>query len=126
MTHGSAAEAPHLELEHLEVFACSIGPDAITRAGHVKMMAAVQPFLSGGISKTVNLPEETTVDEVEQVFMDAWRSGVKAVALYRDNCKVAQPLEVGGSSTAAGDSVEEPADDAGAAPVRRETPPRPR
>ena len=84
--------APHLKKEHEPVFACSMGDNAIHYSGHVKMMAAVQPFLSGAISKTVNMPEEVTVEEIEQLHMDAWKMGLKAVAIYRDNCKVGQPL----------------------------------
>lgn len=86
--------APHLKDEHLPVFACSMGDNAIHYMGHVKMMAAVQPFLSGAISKTVNMPEEVTVEEVEQLHMESWKLGLKAVAIYRDNCKVAQPLSM--------------------------------
>ena len=74
------------------MFDCAIGDRAIHYSGHVKMMGAVQPFISGAISKTVNLPEEATVDDVAQLIADAWRLGVKAIAIYRDNCKVAQPL----------------------------------
>lgn len=84
--------APHLKKEHEKVFACSMGDNAIHYLGHVKMMSAVQPFLSGAISKTVNMPEEATVEDVEQLHIDAWKLGLKAVAVYRDNCKVAQPL----------------------------------
>jgi ribonucleoside-diphosphate reductase alpha chain len=84
--------APHLKDEHLPVFACSMGDNAIHYTGHVKMMAAVQPFLSGAISKTVNMPEEVTIENVEQLHMDAWKMGLKAVAIYRDSTKVAQPL----------------------------------
>ena len=84
--------APHLKTEHYPVFDCAIGERAIHHMGHVKMMGAVQPFISGAISKTVNLPEETTVDEVSQLLIDSWKLGVKAIAIYRDNCKVAQPL----------------------------------
>lgn len=86
--------APHLKSEHLNVFACSMGDNSIHYLGHVKMMAAVQPFLSGAISKTVNMPEEASVEDVEQLHMDAWKMGLKAVAIYRDNCKVAQPLSM--------------------------------
>jgi ribonucleoside-diphosphate reductase alpha chain len=86
--------APHLKDEHLPVFACSMGDNAIHYMGHVKMMSAVQPFLSGAISKTVNMPEEVTVEEVEQLHLEAWKMGLKAVAIYRDNCKVAQPLSM--------------------------------
>ena len=84
--------APFLKTEHYPVFDCAVGDRAIHYMGHVKMMGAVQPFISGAISKTVNLPEETTVDEVSQLLLDAWQLGVKAIAIYRDNCKVAQPL----------------------------------
>ena len=86
--------APALKSEHQAVFACSMGDNAIHYMGHVKMMAAVQPFLSGAISKTVNLPEEVTVEDMEEVHIQAWRMGLKAVAVYRDNCKVAQPLSM--------------------------------
>ena len=84
--------APYVKTEHYPVFDCAIGDRAIHYSGHVKMMGAVQPFISGAISKTVNLPEQATVDEVAQLIVDAWRLGVKAIAIYRDNCKVAQPL----------------------------------
>jgi ribonucleoside-diphosphate reductase alpha chain len=84
--------APYVKPEHYPVFDCAIGDRAIHYSGHVKMMGAVQPFISGAISKTVNLPEQAMVDEVAQLFVDAWKLGVKAIAIYRDNCKVAQPL----------------------------------
>jgi len=84
--------APHVKKEHYPVFDCAVGERAIHYMGHVKMMGAVQPFISGAISKTVNMPEEATVDEVAELFTDAWKLGVKAIAIYRDNCKVAQPL----------------------------------
>src|SRR5207244_10765230 len=84
--------APYVKAEHYPVFDCAIGDRAIHYSGHVKMMGAVQPFISGASSKTVNLPEQATVDEVAQLIADAWRLGVKAIAIYRDNCKVAQPL----------------------------------
>jgi ribonucleoside-diphosphate reductase alpha chain len=86
--------APYLKKEHEPVFACSMGDNAIHYMGHVKMMSAVQPFLSGAISKTVNMPEEATVEEVEQLHIESWKLGLKAVAIYRDNCKVAQPLSM--------------------------------
>ena len=91
--------APHLAAEHVAVFACSMGDNTIHHSGHVRMMAAVQPFISGAISKTVNLPEEATVEEVEQLHIDAWKLGVKAIAIYRDNCKVAQPLSTAKKET---------------------------
>lgn len=86
--------APHLSKDHENVFACSMGDNSIHYLGHVKMMAAVQPFISGAISKTVNMPESATVEEVEQLHIDSWKMGLKAVAIYRDNCKVAQPLSM--------------------------------
>src|SRR3989449_2986616 len=82
--HNSVAEAPHLRAEHLPVFDTSMGDAAIQYMGHVRMMAAVQPFISGAISKTVNMPEHVTVEEVEQLFVEPWRLGLKAVAIYRD------------------------------------------
>jgi ribonucleoside-diphosphate reductase alpha chain len=88
----SIVGAPHLDRAHLPVFACSMGDNTIHYLGHVRMMGAVQPFISGAISKTVNMPEDVTVEDVEQLHLDAWRLGIKAVAIYRDNCKVAQPL----------------------------------
>jgi ribonucleoside-diphosphate reductase alpha chain len=84
--------APHLKTDHYPVFDCAVGERAIHYMGHVKMMGAVQPFISGAISKTVNMPETVTVDNVMGLYVDAWRLGVKAIAIYRDNCKVAQPL----------------------------------
>ncbi len=86
--------APHLKKEHEAVFSCSMGDNSIHYRGHVKMMGAVQPFLSGAISKTVNMPEEATIEDVEQLHMESWKLGLKAVAIYRDNCKVAQPLSM--------------------------------
>ncbi len=86
--------APDLKKEHENVFACSMGDNSIHYLGHVKMMGAVQPFISGAISKTVNMPEEATIEDVEKLHIDAWRLGLKAVAIYRDNCKVAQPLSM--------------------------------
>jgi ribonucleoside-diphosphate reductase alpha chain len=84
--------APFVKAEHYPVFDCAVGDRAIHYTGHTKMMGAVQPFISGAISKTVNLPESATVDEVAKLFLDSWKLGVKAIAIYRDNCKVAQPL----------------------------------
>jgi ribonucleoside-diphosphate reductase alpha chain len=88
----SIVGAPHLAAEHLPVFACSMGDNSIHYEGHVRMLGAVQPFLSGTSSKTVNMPEDVTVEDVEGVHMLAWELGLKAVAIYRDNCKVGQPL----------------------------------
>ncbi|HEV2070498.1 MAG TPA: vitamin B12-dependent ribonucleotide reductase [Acidimicrobiales bacterium] len=86
--------APHLAADHVPVFACSMGDNAIHYNGHIRMMGAIQPFISGALSKTVNMPEEATVEDVQQLHIDAWRLGIKAVAIYRDNCKVAQPLSM--------------------------------
>ncbi len=86
--------APHLQKEHEAVFACSMGDNSIHYMGHVKMMAAVQPFISGAISKTVNMPESASVEDIEQLHLEAWKMGIKAIAIYRDNCKVGQPLSM--------------------------------
>ncbi|MFC4035084.1 vitamin B12-dependent ribonucleotide reductase [Streptomyces polygonati] len=90
--HGHVIDAPGLKNEHYSVFDCAMGERAISAMGHVRMMAAAQPFLSGAISKTVNLPETATVEEVEEVYFKGWKLGLKALAIYRDNCKVGQPL----------------------------------
>ncbi|HVX17223.1 MAG TPA: vitamin B12-dependent ribonucleotide reductase [Acidimicrobiales bacterium] len=111
--HKSILGAPHLASEHVDVFACSMGDNAIHYLGHVTMMGAVQPFISGAISKTVNMPQEVTVEDVEQLHIDAWRLGVKAIAIYRDNCKVAQPLAM-----AKKEGADEEADAATAAPAQ--------
>ena len=102
--------APYVKSEHYPVFDCAIGDRAIHYMGHVKMMGAVQPFISGAISKTVNLPEEATVEDVSQLLIESWQLGVKAIAIYRDNCKVAQPLS--------GSSRQERRDAADAGPGR--------
>ena len=113
--HMSIVGAPHLASEHLAVFACSMGDNTIHYLGHIRMMGAVQPFISGAISKTVNMPEDASVEDVEQLHIDAWRLGLKAVAIYRDNCKVAQPLSTtkkepaaveGGDAAPAGSEAE--------------------
>jgi ribonucleoside-diphosphate reductase alpha chain len=92
--------APYVKAEHYPVFDCAIGDRSIHYMGHVKMMGAVQPFISGAISKTVNLPEEITVDEIGQLLIESWQLGIKAIAIYRDNCKVAQPLSKKGDAGA--------------------------
>jgi ribonucleoside-diphosphate reductase alpha chain len=99
--HGHVVDAPGLRREHYEVFDCAMGQRVIAAMGHVRMMAAVQPFLSGAISKTVNMPEEATVADVEKIYLEGWRLGLKALAIYRDNCKVGQPLSAGKSAKAA-------------------------
>lgn len=90
--HGHVVNAPSLRPEHYEVFDCAMGERAISPMGHVRMMAAVQPFISGAISKTVNMPETATVEDVENIYFQGWKLGLKALAIYRDNCKVGQPL----------------------------------
>jgi ribonucleoside-diphosphate reductase alpha chain len=109
---GHVIDAPGLKTEHYEVFDTAMGARAIQPMGHVRMMAAVQPFLSGAISKTVNLPESATVEEIEDVHLQGWKLGLKAIAVYRDNCKVGQPLSDGGSTAkdAAADKANAAAD----------------
>jgi ribonucleoside-diphosphate reductase alpha chain len=111
--------APYLKTEHFPIFDCAVGERAIHYMGHVRMMGAVQPFISGAISKTVNMPEQSTVDEVAQLVLEAWRLGVKAIAIYRDNCKVAQPL-----SSSSKDGTGVVATPLGPVPVAPATPQR--
>ncbi|WP_300646124.1 vitamin B12-dependent ribonucleotide reductase, partial [Nocardioides sp.] len=94
--HGHVVDAPGLRTEHYEIFDTAMGARALKPMGHVRMMAACQPFLSGAISKTVNLPESATIEEIEDVYFQSWKLGLKATAIYRDNCKVGQPLSDGG------------------------------
>ena len=91
-THGHVIDAPGLKPEHYDIFDCALGARSIAPMGHVRMMAACQPFLSGAISKTVNLPSDATIADVEEVYYEGWKLGLKALAVYRDNCKVGQPL----------------------------------
>jgi ribonucleoside-diphosphate reductase alpha chain len=98
--NGHVVDAPGLRPEHYEVFDTAMGQRAIRPMGHVRMMAAAQPFLSGAISKTVNLPESATVAEIAEVYLQGWKLGLKALAVYRDNCKVGQPLSDGNTSDA--------------------------
>ena len=90
--HGHVVDAPGLNPEHYEIFDTAMGARALKPMGHVRMMAACQPFLSGAISKTVNLPESATVEDIEHIYLESWKLGLKATAVYRDNCKVGQPL----------------------------------
>jgi ribonucleoside-diphosphate reductase alpha chain len=115
--HNSVVDAPHLKTEHYTVFDTAMGAQPIHYMGHVRMMAAAQPFISGAISKTVNMPEQATVEEVEQLFIESWKLGLKAVAIYRDNCKVAQPLSADKKRSAA-----EPAPGELSPPVRKRLP----
>jgi ribonucleoside-diphosphate reductase alpha chain len=110
---GTIEGAPHVKDEHLAVFDCSFRPSKGTRSihylGHIKMMAATQPFISGAISKTVNLPESATVEDIAEAYLQSWKLGLKAVAIYRDGCKKSQPLSAAGSKTAEsrkGDAAE--------------------
>jgi len=112
--HGHVIDAPGLKTEHYEVFDTAMGARSLAPMGHVRMMAAAQPFLSGAISKTVNLPETATVEEIEDVYLQSWKLGLKATAIYRDNCKVGQPLA---DAKAKKKDVEEPAPVAAAEPV---------
>jgi ribonucleoside-diphosphate reductase alpha chain len=102
--HGHVIDAPGLKTEHYEVFDTAMGARALAPMGHVRMMAAAQPFLSGAISKTVNLPETATVEEIEDIYLQSWKLGLKATAVYRDNCKVGQPLADAKSSAGRGAS----------------------
>jgi ribonucleoside-diphosphate reductase alpha chain len=90
--HGHVVDAPGLRPDHYEVFDCAMGERAISPMGHVRMIAAVQPHLSGAVSKTVNMPESATVEDIEKIYIEGWKLGLKALAIYRDNCKVGQPL----------------------------------
>jgi ribonucleoside-diphosphate reductase alpha chain len=121
---GHVIGAPGLRPEHYEVFDCAMGERAISAMGHVRMMAAVQPALSGAISKTVNLPESATIEDIEKIYLEGWKLGLKALAIYRDNCKVGQPLSVAKTKTA---QAPEPATAEAAVPhevrpVRRRLP----
>jgi len=112
--NGNVVGAPYLRPEHYPIFDTAMGLRAIAPMGHVRMMAAVQPFISGAISKTVNLAEQATVEEIADVYMQGWRLGLKALAVYRDNCKAAQPLSV----------VTKPAEPVAVVTQREEQPPR--
>ena len=119
--NGHVVDAPGLKPEHYDVFDCALGARSIAPMGHVRMMAACQPFLSGAISKTVNLPENATIEEVEEVYYEGWKLGLKAIAIYRDNCKVGQPL-----SDAKATKKEESSEAAAPAPATRKRLPKSR
>ena len=119
--HGHVVDAPGLRPEHYEVFDCAMGERSIGPMGHVRMMAAVQPALSGAISKTVNLPESATVEDIESIYMEGWKLGLKALAVYRDNCKVGQPLSDARKKPAAA-AAEPAATPHEVRPVRRRLP----
>src|SRR3954452_9390083 len=117
---GHVIDAPGLRQEHYEVFDTAMGARSLKPMGHVRMMAACQPFLSGAISKTVNLPETATVEEIEDVYLQSWKLGLKATAIYRDNCKVGQPLADGKSDSAKKDQgLPTSADEAAAQVVEK-------
>jgi ribonucleoside-diphosphate reductase alpha chain len=99
--HGHVVNAPGLRPDDYPVFDCAMGERTIAPMGHVRMMAAAQPFLSGAISKTVNMPESATIEEIEDTYFQGWKLGLKAIAVYRDNCKVGQVLNVGGKKKGA-------------------------
>ena len=119
--NGHVVDAPGLKPEHYDVFDCALGARSIAPMGHVRMMAACQPFLSGAISKTVNLPENATIEEVEEVYYEGWKLGLKAIAIYRDNCKVGQPL-----SDAKATKKEETSEAAAPTPATRKRLPKSR
>jgi len=119
--NGHVVDAPGLKPEHYDIFDCALGARSIAPMGHVRMMAACQPFLSGAISKTVNLPENATIEEVEEVYYEGWKLGLKAIAIYRDNCKVGQPL-----SDAKATKKEETSEAAAPSPATRKRLPKSR
>ena len=118
--NGNIIDAPGLKSEHYDIFDCAMGVRSISAMGHVHMMAACQPFLSGAISKTVNLPSDATVEEIEEVYHQGWKLGLKALAVYRDNCKVGQPLSDGKGDNKGPDSQASSAPVA--APARKRLP----
>ena len=120
-SNGHVVDAPGLKPEHYDVFDCALGQRSIAPMGHVRMMAACQPFLSGAISKTVNLPEDASVEDVEEVYYEGWKLGLKAIAIYRDNCKVGQPL-----SDAKATKKEDSAEASAPAPATRKRLPKSR
>jgi ribonucleoside-diphosphate reductase alpha chain len=119
--HGTIEGAPGLQPEHLPVFDCSLKPASGTRAihwrGHLRMMAAAQPFLSGAISKTINMPEESTVDHIMDAYLESWKLGLKSVAIYRDNSKRSQPLSAAGEKKDAAKTAAPSSAPAAPAPI---------
>jgi ribonucleoside-diphosphate reductase alpha chain len=118
--NGTIVDAPHLAPEHLPVFDVAVGQRAISHMGHIKMMGAVQPFISGAISKTVNMPNEVTVEDIADAYLQAWHLGVKALAIYRDGSKTAQALRTGRRRQEEGHDREET--EAERKPMRRRMP----
>jgi ribonucleoside-diphosphate reductase alpha chain len=117
--HGHVVNAPGLRPEHYEVFDCAMGERSISPMGHVRMLAAVQPMLSGSVSKTVNMPESATVEDIEKIYFEGWKLGLKALAIYRDNCKVGQPLSIAKKKTEEAPVAASPHE---VRPVRRRLP----
>ena len=120
--HGHVVDAPGLRPEHYEVFDCAMGERSISPMGHVRMLAAVQPHLSGSVSKTVNMPESATVEDVEEIYFEGWKLGLKALAIYRDNCKVGQPLSIAKKKPAETEPAAQLAAPHEVRPVRRRLP----
>jgi ribonucleoside-diphosphate reductase alpha chain len=126
--HGHVVGAPGLRTEHYEIFDCAMGERSISPMGHVRMMAAIQPALSGSISKTVNMPENVTIEDIERIYLEGWKLGLKALAIYRDNCKVGQPLSVAKKKPEPAAASGQPAEQGAEAaphevrPVRRRLP----
>jgi ribonucleoside-diphosphate reductase alpha chain len=120
--HGHVVDAPGLKSEHYAVFDCAMGERSIAPMGHVRMMAAVQPFISGAISKTVNMPESATIEDVQKIYFEGWKLGLKALAIYRDNCKVGQPLSVAKKPAAAVEVAAAPEPIVEYRPVRKRLP----
>ncbi|GLI00516.1 vitamin B12-dependent ribonucleotide reductase [Phytohabitans aurantiacus] len=120
--HGHVVDAPGLKSEHYAVFDCAMGERSIAPMGHVRMMAAVQPFISGAISKTVNMPESATIEDVSKIYFEGWKLGLKALAIYRDNCKVGQPLSVAKKPAAAVEVAAAPEPIVEYRPVRKRLP----
>jgi len=118
--NGHVIDAPGLKTEHYAIFDTAMGARSISPMGHVRMMAACQPFLSGAISKTVNMPESATIEEVEEIYYEGWKQGLKALAIYRDNCKVGQPLSDGKAAKV--DAQVEAAIEGIGQPIRRRLP----
>ena len=118
--NGHVVDAPGLKTEHYAIFDTAMGARSISPMGHVRMMAAVQPFISGAISKTVNMPESATIEEVEEIYYEGWKLGIKALAIYRDNCKVGQPLS--DAKAAKVDAQVEAAIEGIGQPIRRRLP----
>jgi ribonucleoside-diphosphate reductase alpha chain len=117
--HGNVIGAPGLDPQHYEVFDCAVGERSIASMGHVHMMAAVQPYLCGAISKTINMPEDATVADIEYVYMQGWKLGLKSLAVYRDNCKSGQPLTHKKKEVASTEATPHTV-----VPVRHKLPPR--